>query len=795
MMRRGAVSVVVWLALVAGGVLIVARAHYATDMSAFLPAMPSPRQRALVDELREGVASRLVLVAIDGGDAAIRARLSKDLASRLLADPAFVAVANGEESTSAADRDFIFRHRYLLSENVNPDRFTVAGLRTAIEQSIDSLATAAGFLARDLLIPDPTGETLQVAEQLLPSAAPRTDGGVWVTLDGREALLAAQTRAAGSDTDGQEHAIDVIRTEFDRLRDAAVAAAPLGLKMSGPGVFAVHARASIIREAVRLSLLSSLLIVALLAATYRSLPTLVLGLLPVASAALAGTAAVALGFGVVHGVTLGFGVTLIGESVDYSIYLLMQARRGAVGDATETWIGTLWPTVRLGLLTSLCGFASLLPSGFPGLAQLGLYSMAGLIAAALVTRYVLPGLLPERWVARPVTGLGATIARTLGTLQRYRRLLWLVPVIAGVMVFVHRDQLWNRDPAALSPVPVADQLLDARLRNSLGAPNVVDLVVITAPDVQAALRTTEIVGRRLEPLVQSGELAGFESPARYLPSLEQQRARRDSLPDPADLRDRLAAAVATLPVRADRLEPFVEAVERARRDGLLDRASLNGTSLAAGVDALLAERSGHAVAVLPLRAPSTGPHPLSIDVARVQKAIGAAPPDVSVIVLDVKQELAVLYSDYLSEAIRLSICGFVAILLLLLATLRSVSRVLKVVAPLALSVTVVIALLVASGRTLTILHLIGLLLIVAVGSNYALFFDRRTAEEGDDERDTMLASLFIANVATVLGFGALSLSTVPVLTALGATVAPGAFAALVFSALMADPVPRRRELT
>jgi predicted exporter len=794
-MRRRAVSVVIWLALVAAGAVIVARAHYAADMSAFLPATPSPSQRALVDELRDGVASRLILVAIDGGDTASRAQRSKELAGRLRADPAFVVVANGEESTSAADREFIFRHRYLLSENVNPDRFTVAGLRAAIAQSIDSLATPGGFLARDLLIPDPTGETLQVADQLLPSAAPRADGGVWVTLDGREALLAVQTRAAGSDTDGQEHAIAVIRGEFDRLRDAAAPAESLGLKMSGPGVFAVHARASIIHDAVRLSLLSSLLIVVLLLATYRSLPTLLLGLLPVASGALAGTAAVALGFGVVHGVTLGFGVTLIGESVDYSIYLLIQARQGPVGNATATWIETLWPTVRLGLLTSLCGFASLLPSGFPGLAQLGVYSMAGLVAAALVTRHVLPELLPARWVARPVTGLGAMIARALGGLRRYRRWLWLVLSIAGAVLFVHRGQLWNRDPAALSPVPVADQVLDARLRSSLGAPNAFDLVVITAPDVQAALRTAELVGRRLEPLVASGELAGFETPARYLPSLDQQRARRDALPDAEDLRRRLAAAVTTLPIRADRLEPFVAAVERARRDGLIDRTSLDGTSLAAGADALLAERGGRAVAVLPLRAPSAGPHPLSIDRARVEQAVGAAPADVSVLVLDVKQELGVLYGGYLAEAIRLSTFGFVAILLLLLATLRSVSRVIKVVAPLALSVAVVIAALVASGRTLTIMHLIGLLLIVAVGSNYALFFDRRTAGSDGNDRDTMLASLFIANVATVLGFGTLSLSAVPVLTALGATVAPGAFAALVFSALMADPAARRREAT
>ena len=33
-----------------------------------------------------------------------------------------------------------------------------------------------------------------------------------------------------------------------------------------------------------------------------------------------------------------------------------------------------------------------------------------------------------------------------------------------------------------------------------------------------------------------------------------------------------------------------------------------------------------------------------------------------------------------------------------------------------------------AGIRLTILHLIGMLLIVAVGSNYALFFDRRAAD-------------------------------------------------------------------
>jgi len=102
------------------------------------------------------------------------------------------------------------------------------------------------------------------------------------------------------------------------------------------------------------------------------------------------------------------------------------------------------------------------------------------------------------------------------------------------------------------------------------------------------------------------------------------------------------------------------------------------------------------------------------------------------------------------------------------------------------------------GIELTLLHLVGMLLIVAVGSNYALFFDRRGpdrrgAGHGDLEqragagRETALtfASLAVANLCTVIGFGLLSFSGVPVLVALGTTVAPGAFLALLFAALLA----------
>src|SRR5208337_3456674 len=103
----------------------------------------------------------------------------------------------------------------------------------------------------------------------------------------------------------------------------------------------------------------------------------------------------------------------------YSIYFFIQGLPDALGRPTaRSWQERLWPTVRLGMLASVCGFASLLPSGFPGLAQLGVYSISGLIAAAAVTRFVLPELLPRGFGVRDLVPLGSRLVRLLQGARR-----------------------------------------------------------------------------------------------------------------------------------------------------------------------------------------------------------------------------------------------------------------------------------------------------------------------------------------------------------------------------------------
>jgi len=150
-----------------------------------------------------------------------------------------------------------------------------------------------------------------------------------------------------------------------------------------------------------------------------------------------------------------------------------------------------------------------------------------------------------------------------------------------------------------------------------------------------------------------------------------------------------------------------------------------------------------------------------------------------------KDESDRLYAGYLHEAIVLSLAGLLAIVALLLVVCRSPRRVLRIVAPLAAAVITVSAALALAGQQLIILHLVGLLLVVAVGSNYALFFDRSA---GGPIAPRTLASLLFANLTTVAGFGVLAFSDVAILQAMGQTVAPGVVLALVYSAIFARGV-------
>jgi len=791
-------ALAIWLAFVAACVLIISQAKFTADLSAFLPKNPTAEQQLLVDQLKDGVVSRLILVGIEGADPATHAALSKSLATRLRQDAQFSSVSNGESVNPERDRLLALDYRYHLSPTVTPERFSAAGLHEAIDNALGLLASPAGMLLKPVFLRDPTAELVELLGGLDNGERPPTQLGVWMSKQGERALLLIQTRANGSDTDAQEKALATIRSAFAEAQaqlaqspsaipsaqsTAGKSSAETRLRLSGSAVFSVNARATIESEATHLALLSAAVIISLLLVIYRSITALALGLLPVVSGSLAGVAAVSLGFGTVHGITIAFGATLIGESVDYAIYLFVQRRN----DDQAEWLKNFWPTIRLGVLTSLFGFVSLLFSGFPGLAQLGLYSISGLVTAALVTRFVLPHLLPDDFRIRDVSPFGDRLAALIAAARRInlQRLVLMLALASATILFVKRDQLWNRELSALSPVSQADQANDALLRKDIAAPDMRYLIVISGRDLETALRGAETLAPHLQKIIDDAALnsglAHFESPHRVLPSIATQQARLAALPTREELQQRLPKALEGLPISAAKLAPFLDDVAAARQRPPLRLADLEGSSFGLAAGSMLIQRPDKWTALLPLRAI----HDREIDADQVRSAITQSGVT-DIWLVDLKNESGKLYAGYLGEAVLLSAGGVLSIILLLAVALRSPERVLRIVAPLVVTLLVVIAGLVQSGERLTLLHLVGMLLIVAVGSNYALFFARPA---GETISSRTLASLALANVTTVAGFGVLAFSSVPILKALGMTVGPGALLALIFAALISSHSP------
>jgi predicted exporter len=767
----------VWLAALIACLAIISHTPFTADLSAFLPRSPSQSEQVLVEQLRDGAVSRVILLGIEGVPGTQLTTLSKNFAKRLREEPSFLSVNNGENTNLTQDQAFLWDNRYLLSSAVTPEHFTEAGLRDALQAGVDLLNGSAAVLVKSLLPRDPTGEMLHLSDEVAPTSQPATMDGVWVSEDGSTALLVLQTRAAMSDVDAQEAGLIRIREAFDAARAQTQGSAAARLVETGPVVFSVATRERIRSNAVLFSMIATAMVTGLLLLVYRSLPALFFSLLPVGSGIMAGIAAVSLSYGTVHAITLGFGVTLIGEAVDYPIYLFTQT---IPGTRPRDTMARIWPTLRQGLLTSVFGFGAMLFSGFEGLAQLGAFSIAGLITALAVTRFVLPVLIPPGFQMRRPVAIGAALRRLIDFAPRLR--IPSLALVAGAVLFlaVEQGNLWNDELASLSPISNSDKETDQRLRNQLGAPDAGFLLIVNGPDEESTRQQCERVTAELQRLVEQNVLAGFQSPVSLLPSRAAQEARQKAIPARAELTARFNRALETMPFEAETYAPFFNDAETSRTRPLVERGSLDGTTFGVLADMLLMQRGESWQALFPLRGVSD-PARMAAEIDRL------AIPDV--VFLNIKQDSDALFSAYRRQAVMLSLGGVLAILLLLAASLRSMRRVVLVVSPLAASVLVTAALLLFSGQRLTIFHLVGLLLVVAVGSNYSLFFERNG--EAGETREWVVASLALANLSTIIGFGVLSFSQIPVLHGIGITVALGTFLSLCFSAILS----KRQEMS
>lgn len=755
-----------WLGLLLlAGWAIGDRLQLTGDLRKFMPEPRTPAQKLLIEELGEGPGSRLLLLSISGADPATLARQSQALRERLAGAPEFQLFANGGDAGLDAIAPRLRPYRYLLTDTFDGTALDADFLRGQLETRVQDLGSPAAALVEPLVGADPSLETLKLAASWQASTAPQQLYGVWFDRAGRQALLLAQTSAPGFDPTGQQTAIDAIRAAFAAVRGNDGSR----LDITGPGAFSVEIGARTQRESSWIGSIDTLGLVLLLWFAYRSWKAPLLGVLPLASAGLAGLGAVVVGFpGGVHGITLAFGFTLIGVAQDYPIHLFSHQRAGLSARASAR---KLWPTLATGLVSTCIAYVTFLASGVDALRQLAVFTIFGLATAAVTTRFLLPSLMDPAPRDAADSPRLARLWTRIERLPRPRIVLAVLGAVAFAVVAFAPTPLWQNDLSKLTPVPADALVRDAQLRSELGAPDVRYLVMLQAPDAERALRGVEGLRPVLDALVQRGAIAGYDSAVRYLPSAATQRARQARLPDTVALQASLDAALADSPFRADAFDEFVADVATAKHAAPLRAQDLVGTPLAVGVGGLLLQRDGHATALVSLRGLEQ-----PADVASTVRAKGAE-------LLDLKQASESLVADYRGRLLwALSLAALLLVATVWIA-LRDRHRVWRVLLPMALSSLLVLAVLRGFGVELNLFHLVAMILGVGLGLDYALFFEH--AGDSRAEQLRTLHAVIVCSLTTLLVFALLAFSSIPVLRAIGSTVALSVAANFVLALLIA----------
>jgi predicted exporter len=777
------------LAGAAFAVFCAVRFEASTDISDFLAAPGSASEGALSRRLTRSEVTRSIVLSVSAPDLAVALRAAEELAARLAADPAVAYASAGPdpELPSILERLY-FEHRYQLwsdaPEQELPERFAAAGLAEAAGDLKRALAGPLAPLVRNLAPQDPWMTFIGMLRRLQGAGNPPVAlrDGRFVSPDGRSAIVFAGT--AWPALDAARHAplferLDVWIEELDRAADGS-----LEVELSALSRFAVRAAGSMRTDIARISIASSVGILTLFLAAFRSARLIAIASLPLAAGLLVGLATCLALFGRVNGLTLAFGGALVGVCIDYPIHLLAHwLQKDDDPDGTAA-LASVWPGIRLGAATSFAAFAALAGTGFPGIREIGIFAGAGIVGAVVVTTAGLPFLLrprrPDRNGASEQVRWANALTDAIRWLGEHRPVAAMIPLAALAVALLGLPNLrWNDNVSALSPVDPELVAEETRVRDRVLGTEASRVVIALGRTEEEALERNDATALALERLVASGSLDEFRSLHSFVWSAALQRRNEAVLDGHPDLATRFVDALESEGFHRDAFDPFVASLssrpEPLRIDALADSA------IGPWIRPFLLppdERGGDPEATVALASLVRGVH----DPAALAAALA---PLEGVVYLDQFASLEAGYGALRRAALRTVGLGVVLVLALLWLHYRALgARPVRATAiallPSLLAGSATIGLLALSGQPLNLVHLFGLLLVLGMGVDYGIFL-AESARQHERVGATVLG-LLLSCITSVLGLGLLALSNNPGLRALGVTTAIGVISSLLLSA-------------
>lgn len=501
---------------------------------------------------------------------------------------------------------------------------------------------------------------------------------------------------------------------------------------------------------------------------FRGLRPLWLCMLPLAVGMVSGLLAVLLCFGQIHLFTLVISSSLIGISDDYSLHYLSERRLHGREESPLATALRLRQPLLLALITTLFAYLLLWLAPFPGLQQMAVFSLAGLIGS-FISVFVWFPFLVGTMTERPLP-LRTLMLRWLQGWQRSRLLRQALPVLLLAVSAVGLSRLVvDDDIRRLQPLPQVLQAEDQQLAHLTGQSSQLTGFLVLGADGEQTLQRLEALGPILASLQGEGVIDGYRLLSDSLPSQARQEATHAAL---SALQPQVVSRLqqAGLTMKAATLT--VPPLQPLRAESWLRSPVSEGMRLL-----WLTDSQGQVAVLVPVN----GVH----DGARLQSATAHLQ---GVHWQDKRQSWSDLFARY-----RLLLGLFLGLGALLTAGLlwHKLGRAmtLRILLGNGIALALATAALGFTGLPFTLFSLLALSLVFGIGIDYGLFF-AHSSQPGDggagaaQERlvATLLAVL-LANLTTQLAFGLLALSHTPAIASFGLVLSVGVFVSFLLAPL------------
>jgi len=293
-------------------------------------------------------------------------------------------------------------------------------------------------------------------------------------------------------------------------------------------LYAAAGQAQARREMLLMGGSASAGIVLLLLLAFRRVRVL-LALLPVAVAIMAGACVCVLVFGHINALTLVLGASLIGVAVDAPLHYLSKSW----GGQWRSWqaLRATLPGLSLSLGSNLIGYLALAFTPFPALTQIAVFSVAGLLAAYACAVCLLPAcfnsmtLTPPPLLLNLCAGLLRLRARLLNKTGTAPLLVGLLVLIAGGLWQVHSQN----DPRQWLAHAPELQREAQQIAALTGEQPTSQFFLVRADDEAQLLERQAALSERLDALQSTGDVQGYRALSQLLPPPSQQTELRAGL--------------------------------------------------------------------------------------------------------------------------------------------------------------------------------------------------------------------------------------------------------------------------